>query len=95
VPAEVPATHGVISRETAEAMARAAREQLHADLGLGLTGIAGGEEVEGQRPGTMHIALTDGTRVAYESSTYYQGRDAAKRRAVTQALNLLRNWLLR
>ena len=35
VPGEIPATHGVISRETAEAMARAAREQLGADLGLG------------------------------------------------------------
>ena len=73
VPAEVPAMHGAISRETAEAMAAAAREQLGADLGLGLTGIAGGDEIEGQPPGTMHIALTDGEHVEYETYAYYQG----------------------
>ena len=94
VPAEVPAAHGVISRETAEAMADAARMSLGADLGLGLTGIAGSEPVEGQPPGTMHLALTDGEGVAYETWSYYQGREAAKRRATTQALNMVRTWLL-
>jgi nicotinamide-nucleotide amidase len=94
VPAEVPEMHGVISRETAEAMAQAAREQLGADLGIGLTGIAGSEEIEGQSPGTMHIALTDGERSEYQTYSYYQGRDAAKRRATTVALDLLRRYLL-
>ena len=61
---------------------------------MGITGIAGGEELEGQPPGTMHLALTDGDRVQYETWSYYQGREAAKRRATTQALNLLRTWLL-
>ena len=50
VPADVPAAHGVISRETAEAMAAAARERLGADLGLGLTGIAGAERGRGPPP---------------------------------------------
>ena len=94
VPAEVVASHGVISRETAEAMASAARARLGADLGLGLTGIAGADPVEGQPPGTMHLALSDGTAVAYETWSYYQGREASKRRAVTQALNMVRTWLL-
>ena len=31
----------------------------------------------------MHIALTDGERVEYETYAYYQGRDAAKRRFAT------------
>ncbi len=94
VPAEIPAMHGVISRETAEAMAKATREKLRADLGLGITGIAGGNELEGQPPGTMHIALYDGERMEYSLSRYYQGREAAKRRAVLQALTLLRNYLM-
>ena len=94
VPAEIPAMHGVISRETAEAMAKAARERLGADLGIGLTGIAGADEVEGQPPGTMHIALAVGERVEYQTYSYYQGRDAAKRRATTVALDLLRRYLL-
>jgi PncC family amidohydrolase len=94
VPAEVPAMHGVISRETAEAMATAARTKLRADLGLGITGIAGGNEVEGQPPGTMHIALFDGTTMEYSLSRYYQGRKVAKERAALQALTLLRNYLM-
>ena len=58
VPAEEITMHGVISREVAEAMAKVAREKLHADLAIGITGIAGGEEVEGQPPGThAHRAL--------------------------------------
>ena len=94
VPAEVIAAHGVISRETSEAMAQAARARLGADVGLGLTGIAGSETVEGQPPGTMHIAVTDGTRTAYTHSAFYQGRDASKRRAVTEALGLLRGFVM-
>lgn len=94
VPPEIPAMHGVISRETAEAMATAARQRLRTDIGLAITGIAGGSEVEGQAPGTMHIALTDGDTVEYSYSRYYQGRDAAKRRAVLQALSLLRRYLM-
>ncbi|MBM3140744.1 MAG: competence/damage-inducible protein A [Chloroflexi bacterium] len=94
VPAETLAMHGLVSRETAEAMAQAARARLHADLGLGITGIAGGEEVEGQPPGTMHIALADADGVEYSHSRYYQGREAAKRRAVLQGLTLLRRYLM-
>jgi len=93
VPEAVVAEHGVISRPTAEAMAAAARERLGAHIGLGITGIAGGDEVEGQAPGTMHIAVTDGARTAYARTTFYQGRLAAKQRAVTDALNLLRGFL--
>jgi nicotinamide-nucleotide amidase len=94
VPAEILTLHGLISRETAEAMAKVARERTHADLGLGITGIAGGEEVEGQPPGTMHIALFDGDGIEYASHRYYQGREAAKRRAVLQSLTLLRRYLM-
>ena len=94
VPAETIATHGEISRETAEAMATAVRERLNVDLAIGITGIAGNEEVEGQRPGTMHIALTDGDQMDYSTSQYYQGREAAKRRAALVALTLLRRYLM-
>ena len=90
----MPARYGVISQETAEAMARATRDALDADIGIGITGIAGGHEVEGQPPGTMHLALAHADGVEYSHSRYYQGRDAAKRRAVLQALTLLRRFLM-
>ena len=58
------------------------------------TGIAGGEEEEGQPPGTMHIVLDDGKGVEYAHSRYYQGRAMAKSRSVLQALTLLRRYLM-
>ena len=94
VPAETITMHGVISKETAEAMAETARTRLRADIGIGITGIAGGTEVEDQPPGTMHIALADGSGIEYSHSRYYKGREAAKRRAVLQALSLLRRYLM-
>ena len=87
---------GVISEETATAMAIAARNKLRSDIGIGITGIAGGEEVEGQPPGTMHIALADEKdNITYSHSRYYQGREAAKRRAVLTALTMLRQHLIK
>ncbi|MBG93010.1 MAG: competence/damage-inducible protein A [Chloroflexi bacterium] len=86
--------YGVISRETAEAMAIRAKELLNTDIAISITGIAGNEEVEAQKPGTMHIALTDGEKIEYSLSQYYQGRSAAKRRAVLTALTLLRTYLM-
>ncbi len=86
--------HGVISAEVAAEMARAARENLHADYGIGITGIAGNEPVEGKPPGTVHVAVHDGTAAQNLSYTINLGRPANKRRAVTSALFLLRRALL-
>ena len=94
VPAEVLTMHGELSEETAKAMATAARERLGADIGIGVTGNITNQEIEGQAPGTMHIALDDGNGIEYQYSRYYQGREAAKRRAVLQALSLLRAHLM-
>ncbi len=94
VPPEVIEQHGVISRETAEAMAQAARYRLDTDIGIGITGVAGGSEIEEQPPGTMHIALAHPDGVEYVHWRYYQGRVISKRRGQQQALSLLRRYLL-
>jgi nicotinamide-nucleotide amidase len=94
VPPEILAMHGVVSQQTAEAMAKAAKERLHCDIGIGITGIAGGDELEGQPPGTMHLALWDGDEMRYSHSRYYQGRTVAKARAVLQTMSLLREYLM-
>ena len=49
--------YGAVSQETANAMARAAQCAMAADFGIGVTGVLGPEEVEGHRPGTIHIAI--------------------------------------
>jgi nicotinamide-nucleotide amidase len=94
VSADVIEKHGVISSETAGAMAAAARRNLDADYGIGVTGIAGDDSIEGKPPGTMHIAVAGEIGADNISYTFYQGRQATKRRAVTTALFLLRRTLL-
>lgn len=94
VDASIIAEHGVISPECAKEMARVARVALGADLGVGITGVAGPDEQEGKPVGTMHVAVHDGVDAHLISYQFAQGREAAKRRAVTVAFQLLRRVLL-
>jgi nicotinamide-nucleotide amidase len=92
---EVVETYGVISVECAREMARVARERLSADIGVGVTGVAGPAEEEGKPVGTVHIALDDGSdNVRVVTYQFAQSREMVKRRAVTTALSLLRRSLL-
>jgi nicotinamide-nucleotide amidase len=47
----------VISLETAAAMAAGARRVLGSDIGIGVTGVAGPDEQEGHRPGTVFVGI--------------------------------------
>jgi nicotinamide-nucleotide amidase len=95
VPASVIQEFGVVSQETAKAMAQAARERAGADYGIGITGVAGPEPEEGIPPGTVHVAVATPEGGAHAlSMTMNQGRQAVKRRAVTTSLLLLRRALL-
>ncbi len=94
VSAELIERHGTVSDEVAADMACAARARAEADIGVAVTGVAGPDELEGKPPGRMHIAVDDGGAGQSVSYTYYQGRAATKRRAVTSALGLLRRALL-
>jgi nicotinamide-nucleotide amidase len=92
---KIIAEHGVISAECAQAMARAVRERLGADVGIGVTGVAGPDRQEDKPVGTVHIAVALGERPPRTTSYVMpQGREAVKRRAVTTALALLRRVLL-
>lgn len=95
VPAEIIEEFGVVSPETAKAMAAAARERAGADYGVGITGVLGPDGQDGVAPGTVHVAVADpygGTHAT--TMTMNQGRAAVKRRAVTTALLLIRRALL-
>jgi nicotinamide-nucleotide amidase len=86
--------HGVISPQVAVDMARAVRAHMRADVGIGITGIAGPESVEGKAPGTVHIGVDLRRRQDSVTSTFRQGRQQIKTRAVTTALFLLRRMLV-
>jgi nicotinamide-nucleotide amidase len=95
VPREIIERHGVISVETARAMAQAARERLRADIGVGVTGVAGPETQEGKPVGTVHIAVASAEWVKETSQRFHGARTEVKWRAALTALNLLRLSLLR
>lgn len=95
VPEEIVARHGVISAETATAMARAAAAQLGADVGVGITGVAGPDRQEDQPVGTVYIAVASGERVSDTLQHFRANREEIKHRAAITALNLLRLHLLR
>ncbi|HZU68259.1 MAG TPA: competence/damage-inducible protein A [Ktedonobacteraceae bacterium] len=91
VPREVIEEYGVISEQTARAMAHAVRELLHTDYGLGITGVAGPDTQEGKPVGTVHIAIEgpDGV-VTGMGPGWRASREDTKRLSVLAALNLLR-----
>lgn len=86
---------GVVSNECALAMARAAREMLSADVGIGITGVAGPDPQDDKPVGTVHVGLDlEGIGPQTIGYQFAQGREAIKRRAVTTALAMCRRALL-
>ena len=57
VPADTIERHGTVSRETAMAMAQAARANWGADYGIGITGVIGPEAIEEQPVGQVYVAI--------------------------------------
>jgi nicotinamide-nucleotide amidase len=86
--------HGAVSSQVTEAMAEAARQQLGADIGIGTTGVAGPDALEGKPPGVVYIAIADSKGAESLKATYPPGRAEVKRRATTHALFLLRQRLM-
>lgn len=84
--------HGAVSGEVAEAMAFGACERLGAEVGLGITGIAGPSGGTDEKPvGTVCIAVAQGTGVAETRTLRLPGnREDVRRRATTVAMHMLR-----
>lgn len=84
----------VVSARAARAMAVGARRVLGADVGLAVTGVAGPEEQDGQRPGTVFVGLdrADGESDAVE--LHLPGdRERVRQYAAISALDILRRRL--
>jgi nicotinamide-nucleotide amidase len=85
----------VVSAECAEQLAAAARRMFDAGVGLGVTGVAGPEEQEGQPPGTVFFGLAVGDAPAEAVGTQLPGqREMVRQFATISLLNLLRLKLL-
>lgn len=81
----------VVSEECARELAAAARRVTDADVGIGVTGVAGPEEQEGQPVGTVFFGLAVGEHPPEAVGARLPGqRDLVRQFATISLLNLLR-----
>ena len=58
VPAQLLTAHGPVSPQTAAALADGVRDRCAADWGIGLTGVAGPDPVDGHGPGRVYVGIS-------------------------------------
>lgn len=90
VDAELVAAHGVVSAEVAEALAVRAAVLLGADVGIGLTGVAGPSALGGVEPGTTIIGISTPEGVRSRVLATSKDRAPARLYAASVALQLAR-----
>ncbi len=90
VPGEVMEKHGVVSQETANAMAETVRRNLNADVGIAVTGVPGPGEFEGKPLGLAYICVSNGEKIREMEMRLPPRRVTIKRRVPNQALIELR-----
>jgi len=96
VEAETLAKHGAVSEPTAREMAEGARRRTQADFALAVTGIAGPTGGTPDKPvGTVFLALADSQGVEVRRVLNAFDRETFKHMTTQQALELLRQRLLR
>jgi nicotinamide-nucleotide amidase len=91
VPAEVLADHGAVSPEVARALAEGARARFGADVGVGITGVAGPGGGTTEKPvGTVHLCVVGPDGPQLRALRLPGPRSAVRQRSVTMAMHLLR-----
>jgi len=95
VPIKTLKRFGAVSTQTAVAMAMGVRKTLHADFGIGITGIAGPSGGTRSNPvGTTYIAVSSSQETLCLDCRFQGTRSRIKSQATTQALRLLDQFLL-
>jgi nicotinamide-nucleotide amidase len=95
VPADVIAARGAVSEEVALAMADGIRARASADVGVGVTGIAGPSGGSAGKPvGTVVIAVTTAAARIVRTYRFPTGRARVRQFAAQTALDLARRVLL-
>jgi PncC family amidohydrolase len=90
VPEETLAAHGAVSPQVAVAMASGARERLEADLGVGVTGVAGPDGGTPEKPvGLVYVAVADGVGTEVRRFRWAGDRAANIHASAAEALQML------
>jgi nicotinamide-nucleotide amidase len=95
VPGEMLAEFGAVSPQVALALASGARERFGADVGVGITGIAGPGGGTPDKPvGTVHLCALGPSGQQTRSVRLHGSRTAVRERSVVLAMHMLRQLLL-
>ncbi|TDQ39712.1 competence/damage-inducible protein A [Aureibacillus halotolerans] len=86
---DVIKTYGTVSEECAKAMAENIRRIAGASIGIGFTGVAGPDDLEGKAPGTVYIAVATENGTTVDSFRFAGSRASVRNRAVRQGMALL------
>ncbi len=93
--AEMLEREGVVSPATADAMAERVREELNADIGIGITGLAGPESDDSGVPvGLVYISISAVSGTESKELKLVGGRKDIKERASQIAIDILRRRLV-
>jgi nicotinamide-nucleotide amidase len=85
--------HGAVSEEVASAMAGAVRRMLKADIGVGITGVAGPGGGTAAKPVGMVWVAIDGPRAEARCLRLFGTREEVRQRAAQAALDMIRHAL--
>jgi nicotinamide-nucleotide amidase len=91
VPLAMIREHGAVSEQVAGALASGARDRTGAEIGIGITGIAGPDGGTPEKPvGTVWIAVDFSGEVTLALLKSWGDRQEVRQRAAQAALNLVR-----
>lgn len=94
VPLEILKKYGAVSVPVAKAMAENIRRLANADIGVGITGIAGPGGATKKKPvGLVYIGLSTISKIIYKECRFIGERKIIKFRATQSALDMLRRHL--
>lgn len=96
IPAELIGSHGAVSAEVAQALAEAARTRVGADMGVGVTGVAGPGGASDDKPvGLVWLSVSHGDSEPFTRSVHLPGgRADVRERTTTVAMHLIRRVLI-
>jgi nicotinamide-nucleotide amidase len=95
VPPLMIEAHGAVSKEVAVALAENIRELCNADIGVGVTGIAGpGGGTEEKPVGLVYVAVSDGHKHEVVQRRFFGDRERVRRWTSQLALDMVRRMLM-
>jgi nicotinamide-nucleotide amidase len=95
VPAGTIASHGAVSEPVGVAMAEGVRQRLHAEIGVGVTGIAGPAGGSADKPvGTVVIAVSSASSNRVRTFRFIGDRQMVRTQSTQAALEMIRRLLL-